>query len=206
MGRPATGELRPLASGGHEARIRIDDGVRRGFALTGVVGEEAARERCTAMAKIANRLRAVGHVSKSEDLMKMAAKARAGRPWEAVIAAVDLLCTGEVKPLDDLDPIPAPNGSGVYFLHSRAPTDSAIKIGHSTVSIRDRLKDLVTAHPWPTRLVAVIKGATRATEYDLHHRFSALRIRETASREWFRFDGELRSYVLALRGDSSCRG
>lgn len=92
MGTAATGELRKLANG-YEARIRIEGKIRKGFALTAVAGETAARERCTAMALIASRLRAAGHSDKTEDLLKMAAKQRPGRPWEAVLAAVDTLTT-----------------------------------------------------------------------------------------------------------------
>lgn len=99
MGTPATGELRKLASG-YEARIRIEGKTRKGFALTAVAGETAARARCTAMAVIASRLRDAGHASKTEDLLRMAAKARPGRAWDAVTIAVDALCTeGGVVPL-----------------------------------------------------------------------------------------------------------
>lgn len=94
MGTPATGELRPLASGGHEARIRIIGKVRRGFEITGVAGKDAARERCTAMAQIATRLRAAGHADKAEKILKAAAKAKPGAPWQAVVEGVDLICGG----------------------------------------------------------------------------------------------------------------
>jgi integrase len=96
MPRPVTGELRTLANG-YEARIRIDDeGNRKGFGLTAIrAGDKAAGvERCTAMAQMALRLRRAGHADDVEELMKMAARARAGKPWEHVVAAVDLLCGG----------------------------------------------------------------------------------------------------------------
>lgn len=95
MGTPATGELRPTATG-YEARIRIVGKVRKGFDITGVAGEDAARERCRAMAQIATRLRAAGLSDKSEDMLTAAAKARPGRSWESVLGAVDLLCGGRV--------------------------------------------------------------------------------------------------------------
>ena len=99
MGTPATGELRPLASG-FEARIRIEGKTRKGFVLTAVAGETAARERCTAMALIATRLRRAGHADKTIGLLEMAAKERAGRGWDAVMVAVDALCTaGGAAPL-----------------------------------------------------------------------------------------------------------
>jgi len=98
MPAPATGELRPLANG-WEARIRIEGKKRRGFVLAafGPADETAARERCTAMAQIAVRLRRAGHAARTEDLLKMAAGARPGRPWEAVVAAVDVLCSGSAE-------------------------------------------------------------------------------------------------------------
>lgn len=99
MAKQATGELRPLADG-WEARIRIDDeGNRRGFELVGMPAADkvAARERCTAMAAIALRLRKAGHVTDIPEVMKMAARARAGRSWEAVVAGVDLLCGGKTS-------------------------------------------------------------------------------------------------------------
>lgn len=98
MARKATGELRALADG-WEARVRIDDeGNRKGFALVaiGSKDEAAAKVRCTAMADIAQRLRRAGHTAQVVDLLKMAAKARVGKPWEAVVGAVDLLCGGRV--------------------------------------------------------------------------------------------------------------
>ncbi len=100
MPRPATGELRALASG-YEARIRIAGKVRKGFLLTGVTGEDAARERCKAMAQIAARLRAAGHADKTEKLLQEAARARPGKAWDAILIAVDALCTpGCAVPID----------------------------------------------------------------------------------------------------------
>jgi integrase len=96
MGTPVTGTMRPLANGFFEAVIRVDDtGRRKGFALTGLKpkDEEAARERCTAMAQIAVRLRHAGHASRVVDLLKMGARARAGRSWQAILDAVETACT-----------------------------------------------------------------------------------------------------------------
>lgn len=92
MATPATGELRKLANG-FEARIRIDGKNRKGFDLTGVAGEEAARERCKAMAEIATRLRKAGHADKAAKILEAAGKTRPGRPWEQVLVAVNALCT-----------------------------------------------------------------------------------------------------------------
>lgn len=94
MPRPATGELRPLANG-FEARIRIDDkGTRKGFALLPSLSEADAAARCRAMASMAQRLRVAGHAGDAVKLLEMAATARPGRPWDAVVAAVDALCAG----------------------------------------------------------------------------------------------------------------
>jgi integrase len=92
----ATGQVRPLANGRFAARIRIDDaGTRRSFPLVGVAqgDEAAARTRCEAMAEMAERVRAAGFDDKLVDLLKMAARARAGRPWEAILSATEKLCT-----------------------------------------------------------------------------------------------------------------
>jgi integrase len=102
MAKPAIGELRPLADG-WEARVRIDDeGNRKGFALTAIpkIDEAAARERCTAMARIALALRKAGHAAELPELLSMAARARAGKPWAAILVAVDALTTpGGTSPL-----------------------------------------------------------------------------------------------------------
>ena len=97
---PATGELRKLGIG-WEARIRVG-GKRVPFKLTTIAtnDEAAARARCNAMADVAVRLRRAGEESETEKLLEMAARARVGRPWDAVLAAVDKLCTsGGTAPL-----------------------------------------------------------------------------------------------------------
>ena len=87
------GEFRPLANG-FEARIRIDVTTRRGFELVAFPRDEAAaRERCSAMAEIATRLRKAGHAADAPKLLEVAARAR-GKAWEAILEAVDLLCEG----------------------------------------------------------------------------------------------------------------
>jgi integrase len=96
MPRPATGELRPLANG-WEARVRIEGKTRKGFALLGSLSAEDAASRCRAMASLAQRLRAAGHAAEAPQLLEMAARARPGRPWEAILAAVDALCAGTTE-------------------------------------------------------------------------------------------------------------
>lgn len=102
MPKPSTGELRKLVNG-FEARVRIDDeGNRKGYRLAAILptDETGARERCEAMAKIAQRLRRTGDVSQIDQMLTMAAKARAGKPWEAVLRAVDHLCSGTTEAMD----------------------------------------------------------------------------------------------------------
>jgi len=93
MPREATGELRPLKSG-FEAIVRIEGKVRRAYVLATCTTRMEARERCTAMAQLAVRLRRAGHAEHTPKLLEMAARARPGRPWDAVLAAVDALCAG----------------------------------------------------------------------------------------------------------------
>lgn len=97
MPRPATGELRPTANG-FEARIRIDDaGTRRGFAIP-MRDELVARERCTALAQIAVRLRRAGHEADVPRLLETGARTRYGKAWDAFLAAVDAVCSGDPEP------------------------------------------------------------------------------------------------------------
>ncbi|CAN5901294.1 hypothetical protein BH11MYX4_BH11MYX4_01910 [soil metagenome] len=100
MSRRATGELRPLGNG-WEARIRIA-GKRVGFTLRAIStkDEEAARARCAAMADFAVRLRQAGEEGETEKVLEMAARARTGKAWDAVLVAVDALCReGGTSPL-----------------------------------------------------------------------------------------------------------
>ena len=96
MATAATGQLRPLADGRFAARIRVDEkGARRTLALTGIArgDEDGARERCNALASLALRVREAGHASKVLELLRIGARARAGRPWEAVLAAAADICS-----------------------------------------------------------------------------------------------------------------
>ena len=111
MATPATGELRPLASG-WEARIRVDDaGTRKGFALLAIPksDEPAARARCAEMSELAVRLRRAGH--DADDviaLLAKAAKTRAGKPWEQILGAVNALCAGAAPKVGDAAPVAVP--------------------------------------------------------------------------------------------------
>jgi len=96
MAREATGELRRRTDG-FGAVITIEGRTRREFRLDGCPTADRARERCKALAAMAARLRRAGHVSEIERLLAIGAKARAGRPWDAVCAAADALCAGETR-------------------------------------------------------------------------------------------------------------
>jgi integrase len=96
MPKEATGELRRLADG-FAARITIEGRARKDFVLTTCATDAEAEQRCKALASMASRLRRAGQASEIEQLMAMGAKARAGRPWEAVCAAVDALCAGQTR-------------------------------------------------------------------------------------------------------------
>jgi len=101
MPREATGQLRRLANG-WEARIRLGPKSRLWFALETCRTEAEAEERCRAMAQIAKRLRLARRTDQLPKLLKMAATTRPGRPWDAIIAAVDDLCGGPAS--DDASP------------------------------------------------------------------------------------------------------
>jgi integrase len=96
MPREATGELRHLADG-FAARVTIEGRTRKDFVLTTCATEPEAEERCKALAAMAARLRKSGHASEIETMMAMGARARAGRPWEFVVGAVDVLCAGQTR-------------------------------------------------------------------------------------------------------------
>ena len=101
MARSATGELRRLASG-FAARITIEGRERRDFALPTCAGEATAKERTAALALVALRLRRAGHADKVRKLVAMGAKARAGRPWNTFLGAVDAICRGTVEAMTDV--------------------------------------------------------------------------------------------------------
>ena len=97
MPKAATGELRRLADG-WAARITIEGRTRRDFALSSCTSESDALERCRALAAIAARLRSAEQTDSLVKLLELGAKARPGRPWDAVCAAVDALCAGHARP------------------------------------------------------------------------------------------------------------
>jgi integrase len=96
MSREATGELRRTTHG-FAALITIDGRHRGQFRLDACRTESDARERCQALATMAARLRRVGHAADIQPLLVIGAKARAGRPWEAVCGAVEALCEGQTR-------------------------------------------------------------------------------------------------------------
>ena len=96
MAREASGELKTRADG-FAARITVEGRDRRDFALTTCRTEAEAVERCKALAGMAARLRRAGQVDQIVPISTMGAKARAGRPWDAVVQAVDVLCAGAAR-------------------------------------------------------------------------------------------------------------
>ena len=97
MARPATGELRPLTSGGFAARVRVA-GERKTFPLPHLSDRSAAQARCNALAVIAKRLEPVTDAGEAERILEMGAKSRPGKGWDAVVVAVDALTSdGTVK-------------------------------------------------------------------------------------------------------------
>jgi hypothetical protein len=96
MPREATGELRHLADG-FAARITIEGRTRKDLFLPTCKTEPAAEERCRALAAIAVRLRRAGQADQILQVLEMGAKQRAGRPWDAVVQAVDVLCAGNAR-------------------------------------------------------------------------------------------------------------
>jgi|ERR1019366_276623 hypothetical protein len=91
MPREAKGTLRSLADG-FAARITVQGRERKDFELVACSSEAEAGVRCKELASMAARLRRAGNAGEIEQLLEMGAKARAGRPWAAVCAAVDALC------------------------------------------------------------------------------------------------------------------
>lgn len=85
--------------------------------------------------------------------------------------------------------------SGIYFLQTSADASGPIKIGQAT-DVRARVRGIQTSHPWPLRLLGVLRLDARAdrdrTEGELHNRFSHLRM----TGEWFRADSALLSFIL----------
>ena len=93
MPRSATGELRRLADR-FAARITVGGRKRRAFPLAACLTQEQAEERKNELARMALRLREAGHSDKIAKLIASGAAARPGRAWQAVVDAVDLICSG----------------------------------------------------------------------------------------------------------------
>lgn len=89
-----------LADGSFAARITIQGRDRREFGLVACRSEREAAERKEALAVMATRLRLGGFVAEIPTLLEEAAKARAGRSWQEVCAAVDAVCAGRTRALE----------------------------------------------------------------------------------------------------------
>jgi len=101
MPRYAMGELRRFAAG-FAARITIEGRKRHTFPLAACLTPEQAEERKNHLARMALRLREAGHADKIAKLVGTGATARPGRPWQAVVDAVDLICNGAAKESTEL--------------------------------------------------------------------------------------------------------
>ena len=97
MPKEATGELKILADG-FAARITIIGRKRKDFPLPFCRSETDARERCSALASMAARLRRAKKTAEEMvSLISMGAKAKAGHPWEFVRETVDLEAGGQLR-------------------------------------------------------------------------------------------------------------
>ena len=103
MPRPPSGELRATRDG-FSARVRVGDD-RETFAIA-LTDKDAARERCNALADIASRLERAGRLGEASKLLTLAGKARPGKAWEAIITAIDAVCTpGATTAIDPSAPV-----------------------------------------------------------------------------------------------------
>jgi len=97
-GRVPTGELRKH-SDGYSARVRYQ-GERVTLRLEAAQNATEAEERTQALAALAHRLRSTEHKAEGLRLLEMAGRARAGKAWEAISAAVEALGAGAVEDLN----------------------------------------------------------------------------------------------------------
>ena len=97
--------------------------------------------------------------------------------WQSIVATLDALSK-------------VVHGQ-IYFVGFR----DYVKIGFTRGPLKYRLADLQTAAPERLAVLAVIDDGSTASERALHKRFSAYRLEG----EWFRFDGELKTFVEALK-------
>jgi Meiotically up-regulated gene 113 len=83
-----------------------------------------------------------------------------------------------------------PEVPGIYFVHAAG----LIKIGLSK-NIAARLEDLRTACPVDLTLLYFVHDGDRTQERRFHRRFAA----HHSHREWFRYEGELRDWLMDRR-------
>jgi Meiotically Up-regulated Gene 113 (MUG113) protein len=86
-------------------------------------------------------------------------------------------------------PMPQFRKGFIYFIGSE---DGRVKIGYSTKPGK-RLRAVQTGASTLLRLIAAVRGSPQ-DEQQLHAKFVDYRLRG----EWFRFEGELRTYVEEL--------
>ena len=84
----------------------------------------------------------------------------------------------------------------IYFIQEDEPGRDRIKIGY-TINVYRRIENLESCSPSKLKCVLYFPGC-RKTEKYYHEKFQNMRIRS----EWFRFEGELKSFVLSNMGRS----
>lgn len=90
---------------GFSTRIRLSKS-RPQFALSGCRTEEEAGERAKFMGRIARRLRRAGQEHEAPKLLELAGQVRAGKPLEAIEAAIADLCAGNCPLIGEGDEVP----------------------------------------------------------------------------------------------------
>lgn len=84
--------------------------------------------------------------------------------------------------------------TGIYFVAAEG-TD-LVKIGYA-IDVSSRINAISAGCPYPMRVLAVIPGEI-PDEHKLHRRFRMYHVHN----EWFRIDGDLRSYLDTLPAPS----
>src|SRR5437879_3776978 len=86
----------------------------------------------------------------------------------------------------------------IYFIGADEPR-APIKIGWTGKDPDSRLRGLQTAHPFPLKLLAAVRG-TAEEEHCLHAHFRRGRLRQNG--EWFRRSNELLGLICHLLGET----
>jgi hypothetical protein len=192
------------ARGKWYARIRVAPGDRRLVPLPTCTSEEQADARKVLLLELVGRMRDKSIATETIARAVKLAGERDGDDLRDVIATVDALCAGRLRPrtasltstgpLAEISALPissAPARPGVYFV--RHGGNGPIKIGVAK-NIRARLATLQIATPERLSFLGAMLGAGEHEEKQLHGRFAELRERG----EWFRPAPELLEHVRAV--------